>query len=64
MLGKTQPCGVDFGHINGIQAASAAGRPDGKQKPDNGPIKAQRLVTTDTSMNYMMMAMVWGLFPR
>lgn len=64
MLGKTQPCGVDFGHTNGIQAASAAGRPEGRQKTAGDLGKVLRRATGGGATNLMWVAMVLGMFPR
>lgn len=64
MLGRTQPCAVEFGHTNGIQAASAAGRPDGRQTPETGFTKAPHRATGGTGLDFVWMAMAWGMFPR
>ncbi len=66
MLGKTQPCAVDFGHTNGIQAASAAGRPEGRQKAagDLGKVLRRATGGGGGATDFMWMAMVLGMSPR
>lgn len=63
MLGKTQPVADEFDRSHGI-SASAAGRPDGRQKQSGDLGRALRRVTPGGTGSFLLAAIMLGLFPR
>ena len=65
MLGTLNPNAPTIGCINGIKAASAAGRPDGGRKATTEDFtQSARRTKGSGKIDIAYMAVMSGLFPR
>jgi hypothetical protein len=65
MLGTTGPSAPFLGSTDGIKAASAAGRPDGRrQAADDFSKSSRRKQKSGGGMNIALLAFIFGMHPR
>lgn len=65
MLGTTEPCTPFFGRADGMKAASAAGRPDGRRQAAGDFSKSSRRTKgSGDGLNWLFIAYTLGAYPR